>query len=79
MEDELSLDDLDQVGTKGFDQLNDFMTAFEQGDMQRVVQMGPILLGNAMFSDNQRAEIAKMVDQAKQVLSHKEETKGFGL
>ena len=77
--DELTLDQLDQVGTPGFIELNEFMTAYEQGNMQKVLEMGPKLIGNPMFDDGQREEIANIMDQAKKSVNHVEETKGFGL
>ena len=78
-DDELSMEELDQVGTMNFSQLNEFMTAFEKGDMEKTVQLGQALLNNPAFDQRQLEEIVKIIDQAKNVMNHKEETKGFGL
>lgn len=77
--DELSFEELEQVGMPSFIDLNEFMTAFEKGDMQTVVDMGASLMASPALNNRQKEEIAKLMDQAKHVLNNKEETKGFGL
>ena len=77
--DELTLDELDQVGTDGLAIINEYITAFEQGNMKKVTEMAPRLLNNPMFDDKQMEVITTIYDQAKQTLNNKEETKGFGL
>lgn len=79
IDDELSMEELEQVGSPMFEKLNEFITLYEQGDMQKVVELGQQLITNPAFSQSQKEEIAKTVDQAKQVLNTKEDTKGFGL
>lgn len=77
--DELNMEELEQVNTVGSLQLNDFMTAYEQGNYDEVVKLGGVLLSSPMFEQKQKEEIQRIISEANQVLANNNEEKRMGL
>ena len=70
--DELSLEDLENVGTNYLAQLRNFYDAYEKGNFEKVVELGYTLLASKVLDENQIAEVSKMINEAKNVLNNSE-------
>ena len=70
--DELSLEDLENVGTNYLSQLRNFYDAYEKGNSEKVVELGYTLLASKVLDENQIAEVSKMINEAKNVLNNSE-------
>ena len=81
MNDELTIEELEQVGQTSLIRLNELVTAFENGEFNKVVELGTTLLNDISLDKNQKDEIVRMIDSSKAVLAKNKEEKGseFGL
>ena len=78
--DELSLEELENVGTSVLEQLNSVVEAFEHSDFSKVVELGEVLITNPTLDENQKKEITKMLDVSRKVIeNNKAEVNKFGL
>jgi len=66
----LNEEKLEQVNTNSFFTLNDFMTSYEQSDFNRTIEIGTNLLNDPNLSQMQKEEVARLMDNAKQVLAN---------
>ena len=77
MDDELDLEELEQVGTVGFEKLNNVVTAFENNDYETVVKNGSELLASPMFNEHQKEEIQRMISQSEKIIQNSKQDSSF--
>ncbi len=75
--DELSLEELENVGTNYLIQLKNFYDAYEKGNLEKVVELGYTLLASKVLEEKQATEVSRMINEAKSVLNNNQ--KSFGL
>ena len=73
------MEELEQVGSNVLSNLNTFFNLYAKGDFEAAIDLGERLLSSEFFDQNQRVEIAEMIDNAKKILNNKEEKQGFHL